>query len=113
MKLSCTLNIYLGSISAPISLEDDGLVKIQYNSELRPICAVGWDTVAANVACRELGFASATNLNTVAGQAETLAWLAYIRCNGDETALSYCRHSGFVRQNCSNSRFARVSCSKQ
>ena len=101
-----------GSISAPISLGHDGLVIILYSSELKPICAVGWDNVAANVACRELGFASATNVNTLVRQAETLAWLNDIGCNGDETALSYCRHSGFLKQNCSNNRFAAVSCSE-
>ena len=88
------------------------MVRVLYNSELRPICAVGWDNVAANVACRELGSASATNVNTLLGQAETLAWLTYIRCNGDETALSYCRHGGFLKRNCSDNRFAGVSCSE-
>lgn len=102
----------LGSISARISLEHNGLVRILYSNEVNPICASGWDNTAANVACRQLGFVSATSVTTLVEQADTLAWLTDIGCNGDETALSYCRHSGFLRQNCSNNRFAGVSCSK-
>jgi len=102
-----------GSIVAAISLGDNGLVRIQYDNELRPICAVGWDNTAANVACKQLGFTSATSVNTLMADQDTLAWLTSIRCNGDETALSYCIHSGFLRQNCSNNMFASVSCSKQ
>ena len=102
----------VGSIFAPVSLGNNGLVMIQYSSELRPICAVGWDGTTANVTCRQLTFASATSVTTISMGPETLAWLTDIRCNGDETALSYCTHSGFLRQNCSNNRFAAVSCSK-
>lgn len=102
-----------GSIEAPITLGNNGLVMIQYSSEVKPICAVGWDTTAANVACRQLGFSSATSASSLTEQMETQAWLTDIRCNGDETVLSYCRHSGFLRQNCPNNRFAGVSCSTE
>lgn len=102
----------LGSIVADISLGPNGLIKIQYDNELKPICAVGWDITVANVACKQLGFTNATSANTLTANQETLAWLTSIRCNGDETALSYCRHSGFLRQNCSTNGFAGVSCSK-
>ena len=101
-----------GSIAARISLENNGLVTIEYSNELKPICADGWDDTAADVTCRQLGFARATSVATIAGEEGTQAWLTDIRCNGDETALSYCRHSGFLRQSCANNRFAGVSCSK-
>ena len=101
-----------GSIAARIFLGNNGLVTIEYSNELRPICADGWDDTAADVACRQLLSARAASITTIAGEAGTLAWLSDIRCNGDETALSYCRHSGFVRQNCPTNRFAGVSCSK-
>lgn len=101
-----------GSIAVRISLGNNGLVTIEYSNELKPICADGWDNTAADVTCRQLGFARAASITTIPGEAGTLAWLSDIRCNGDETALSYCRHSGFVRQNCPTNRFAGVSCSK-
>ena len=104
---------FTGAVKAPVTLIDD-FVMISYSNESLPICENGWDEVAANVTCRQLGFIGArTNfiITPVPGTV-TLAWLHDgIRCNGDETALSYCI-GGFLRQNCPDNRYAGVTCCK-
>ncbi|XP_065890017.1 scavenger receptor cysteine-rich domain-containing group B protein-like isoform X1 [Dysidea avara] len=100
-----------GTVKAPVTL-NGRFVNISYGGESFPICENGWDEVAANVTCRQLGFIGARThfiITPVVGTV-TLAWLHDgIRCNGDETALSYCI-DGFFRQNCPDNRYAGVTC---
>jgi len=105
--------VFQGTIKAPVTLNGDFVI-IRYSGESLPICEDGWNEVAANVTCRQLGFVGARShfiITPVPGTVN-LAWLHNgIRCNGDETALSYCI-SGFLRQNCPYNRYAGVTCCK-
>ena len=97
-----------------MTLNDDNFVTISYSDEYLPICEDSWDEVAANVTCRQLGFVGASSHLIITPPPGTipLAWSPDgIRCNGDETALSYCIN-GYLRQECPDNRYAGVVCCK-
>lgn len=87
-----------------------GFVEVFYMGEWRPVCDDGFDMQAANVACRQLGYSSATSYMRVEGSSSTF-WLDDLMCDGTELRLADCRHPGWGIENCSSYECVQVVCS--
>lgn len=83
-----------------------------YNGEWGTVCDDGWDINDAHVACKQLGFSSASGGygNAIYGQGYGRIWMDDVGCHGYESSLSDCQHSGFGSHNCAHSEDASVIC---
>ena len=78
------------------------------------VCDDLWDINDASVACRQLGFPSATSARGSAqfGLGSGPIFLDNVRCIGDEDSLLQCSHSGLGSHDCLHTEDAGVVCKK-
>ena len=90
------------------NLTDAGSGNVFFNR--KPVCDDGWDFLAANVACKELGFVGALRATTRSyfGLVPKVFSLDEVNCFGNETSLSNCSSSDV--ENCDGSEGAGVVC---
>ena len=94
----------------------EGRVEVNYNNG-------GWGTIRddlwsiedADVACRMLGFNSASSFTKKAsfGAGTGIIWLDNVQCDGDEESLLFCSHLGLAKHNCQHSEDSGVVCSSK
>ena len=83
------------------------------NNTWGTICNTGWDSLDAKVVCKQLGFGSTgTSLQTFSPNASPSVpiWLNNVNCNGFESRLIDCRHSGLGNHSCDHHQHAGVAC---
>ena len=98
-----------GSLRLYGSGTDDGVLEIYHSSRWGSVCDDGWGPVESIVACRQLGyttFASYTHGNTITAD----FWLDDVSCNGEESMLDGCTHSGWGTDNCGSSEGLYLNC---
>lgn len=88
-----------------------GRVEIYYNGKWGRVCGDGWDSVDANVVCRQLGFGSSSYGTPNYGQGTGPIWLSNVSCIGTEFSLIDCGHLGMEIGNCAIHNDAGVYCS--
>ncbi|KAJ8027025.1 Deleted in malignant brain tumors 1 protein [Holothuria leucospilota] len=94
--------------------ETRGLIEVYFERRWGPVCADTWDNIAAEIACRQLGYLHARE----ATKGSIPAWtessndtlLSSIKCKGDEITLSECAY--VILPNCPGQEFAGVICSE-
>ena len=98
----------VGSANWPSS----GRVEVLFNSTWGTICDNSWDLHDADVVCRQLRYegALAASRGAEFGQGTGQIWLDDIKCVGDETSISDCRHGGWGVHNCGHGEDAGVVC---
>ena len=98
----------VGSANWPSS----GRVEVLFNGTWGTICDHSWDLHDADVVCRQLGYEGALTALRGAefGQGTGQIWLDDVRCVGDETSISECRHGGWGVHNCGHSEDAGMVC---
>ena len=79
--------------------------------EGQPVCHNGWDFSDANVICKSLGFAGASNFTTdgVFGPASSYFSLTGVQCRGTEADIRECPHEAGGR-GCDTGSVAGVIC---
>ena len=115
----CDLNLER-CVEGRIRLQDgtstSGRVEICYLSLWGTVCDIKWDTVDAQVACRELGYpadgARALTGSDVPDGTGPIS-LSYVDCNGRERALYECDSlNPMFTSHCTHSEDAGVACSE-
>ncbi|KAM5176961.1 HHIP-like protein 1 [Callospermophilus lateralis] len=93
-----------------------GRVEVFVGGRWGTVCDDAWDTKAAAVVCRQLGFAHAVRAAKRAefGEGRTLPILLDdVRCAGSEHNLLQCAHAGVGTHNCGHEEDAGVVCSHE
>lgn len=99
----------------------NGIVEVQHNGTWGLVCSYGWDLVAAQVICSELGLGQATAAIQIALYVEdrTRIWLGYLSCIGTERTIGNCSHPGWgyysycyygAGVRCSSGKVVYISC---
>ncbi|CAK8685549.1 unnamed protein product [Clavelina lepadiformis] len=72
----------------------EGRLEVKRNGRWGTVCHRGFNLLAANVACKELGFGTAKRelRNSFFGKGHGPIWLTNVRCTGNETRLADCLH---------------------
>ncbi|XP_049270836.1 uncharacterized protein LOC119393259 isoform X3 [Rhipicephalus sanguineus] len=95
----------------------EGRVEVKVHDQWGLVCDDNWDTEAANVVCRELGFPlgaieatkeSQHGLPPEDGVAEI--FMDDVLCVGNETSLAHCSFPGWKKHNCFVNETAGVRC---
>ncbi|XP_028408887.1 scavenger receptor cysteine-rich type 1 protein M130-like [Dendronephthya gigantea] len=112
--VECTTTAMSVRLQGPSSFNGSGLVEVFYDGLWGPVCGDGWDRNAAEVVCRELGYAHVLNVlkRQTLHNVSTAMWLEKISCTGTEKNTTSCSHDGWTNHTCSNSKFAAVECLK-
>ncbi|XP_071503574.1 scavenger receptor cysteine-rich domain-containing protein DMBT1-like [Diadema antillarum] len=89
-----------------------GRVEYYYGGQWGTVCDDYWDIEDANVVCRMLGFEGASNYSCCAeyGQGSGLILLDDVQCNGTESNLADCQHSGHGMNDCGHHEDVGVEC---
>ncbi|XP_066305086.1 macrophage scavenger receptor types I and II-like [Branchiostoma lanceolatum] len=97
------------------SSASEGRVEVFHNGQWGTVCNDHFDQNldGANVVCRQLGFARATEvkLTAVFGEGSDPIWLDDVICSGSETTIVNCNHLAWGEHNCSHHEDVGVVCS--
>ena len=75
---------------------DQGRVEMRYNGEWGGICDWLWDSRDAKVFCRKLGYEDGLEVTGARyGHVDGPLWFTRVSCEGNESTVLQCRHTGF------------------
>ena len=86
-----------------------GKIEVYYNDRWYQVSYDDWDIKDATVACRQLGYDYVAS-STFSTSYNYQTAFNSLTCNGTETSLFDCAHSGFRYHSWANHPVARVSC---
>ena len=90
----------------------EGFRMVCYQSKWGHVCADGWDSSDARVACRHLGLPEAIESRSESeNDVKSQAILRNADCIGHESSLFSCEHGGLGTDvNCANGRVVWLKC---
>ena len=94
------------------STSNNGRLEIYYQGVWGSVCYDDWDYYDAQVACRQLGYSTEGATAYSENQGSTQVHLGGVYCEGYESRLDQCSHSGWDDHTCeyTYSHDAAVSC---
>ncbi|KAM7398823.1 hypothetical protein PAMP_018132 [Pampus punctatissimus] len=110
LKINCSDSVRLVNETRLCS----GRLEVKSNQSWFSVCEDDFDQQEAEVVCRELGCgAPSVFKGGLYGEVETPRWMRRLQCEGNESALLDCRHSGSNRNTCSSGRAVGLICSER
>ena len=90
----------------------EGGVEVYYEDQWGTVCDDSWNIKDANVICRQLGYPPASQAwrNAHFGQGSGPILLSNVACNGNESSIDQCAHSGWFNHSCSHQEDVGVTC---
>eukprot|EP00057_Strongylocentrotus_purpuratus_P012193 XP_011666667.1 PREDICTED: neurotrypsin-like [Strongylocentrotus purpuratus] len=91
----------------------EGRVEVFYGATWGTVCDDQWSLSEADVVCRQVGYelgAKEAPRNSYFGSADGPILLDDLYCNGQESSLFSCQHSGFANHNCNHRTDAGTIC---
>ena len=99
------------------SSQYEGRVDVRYEGQWGAICDNGWDINDAMVICRQLGYTSALRPTIDSAyppsSENSLLWLDFVSCRGNESSIQFCAHSGWGETFCNTNNEAGVICTSK
>ncbi|XP_062569409.1 deleted in malignant brain tumors 1 protein-like [Saccostrea cucullata] len=92
----------------------EGRVEVFINGEWGTICYHYWSDANAKVVCKSLGYSgiSTSHHRAYFGAESGRVWLDRVQCQGTESSIFDCRHSGYGKVvHCLYNHYAGVTCS--
>jgi deleted-in-malignant-brain-tumors protein 1 len=89
---------------------EHGRVETFFNGQWGTVCDDGWELPDADVVCRQLGFAGASEAILNFGGGADPIWLDDVSCMGTENSLGLCPASPVGQHNCVHGEDAGVRC---
>ena len=114
LKIRCVIILFTGTIRlGGGSNKREGRVEVYHDDKWGTVCDDAWDINDAQVVCRSLGFANATEAKSRAyfGEGSGEVWLDDVACTGMEQHLQNCSHRGWGEEDCGHDEDAGVICS--
>ena len=92
-----------------LSNRDAGVLEI-YLNEWGYVCDDGWNRIASEVVCRQLGFENLINFKTGVEVNNRLYrfLIDNVECNGNESTIYECTHT--LRHNCGSGEHVSITC---
>ncbi|XP_038052403.1 deleted in malignant brain tumors 1 protein-like [Patiria miniata] len=93
----------------------EGRIEIYHDGQWGTVCDDGWSIEDANVICRQLGYPPASQAwqGSHFGEGSGPILLSNVACNGTESNIDLCEHSGWFNHSCSHAEDAGVTCGEQ
>lgn len=90
----------------------EGRVEVYFSGVWGVVCGAGWDAVDAAVLCHSLGYTEVSSFrNNISFKLDNgTLWMTEVQCNGDESSLIHCSHSGWGKNGCAENQAAGVRC---
>jgi len=89
----------------------EGLLEVYYNGIWGTVCRDYFNDAAAGVVCYTLGYGHGGQvINNRYSATSGQIWLDDVQCNGMETSIADCQHSGWGNHNCGHGEEVSVSC---
>ncbi|XP_022797292.1 uncharacterized protein LOC111335603 [Stylophora pistillata] len=89
-----------------------GKVKFFHKGILKSLSGIGWNMIAAQLVCRQIGFkrAVAPFSTKISRRIVSKECVDHIHCSGSETSLSYCKFNFTTNYKCNPDAEASVTC---
>ena len=91
----------------------EGIVQVQHEGKWGYICPSNWLTVNSFVLCGQLGFPSTEKSQSYRAplkDADTVYWLDQVKCQGWESSIVSCDHSGWRPHECEDGGALKIKC---
>ena len=89
----------------------EGIVQVEHEGKWGYICPSKWRKANTYVLCGQLGFPNNAESYAVSIQdVEPVYWLDQVTCEGWESSIVSCDHSGFGVSECKGGEALRIKC---
>ncbi|XP_056018025.1 neurotrypsin-like [Ostrea edulis] len=89
---------------------NEGILQLNFANQWGTICDDGFDIVAANIACKQLGFPYGAEQVKNFGRGTGQIWIDEISCLGNEKSILECRRNNFAAHDCTHAEDVGLIC---